>query len=79
MIAGYELEVSIIVILFTALAFWKKNPYLYLIAGPVVLAYSFSIYDMFSSPTGMALTLSVAGVGAYCLVCCVMRLTGRWK
>lgn len=79
MIAGLELEATIIIGLVVALAFWKRHPVLYIVACPLTVAYALTIYDIFQSPSGMVLTIVVTGVGGFLFYCFLMHVMGKWE
>lgn len=56
----------LILILFTAMAFWQRKTILFIISAAVSLIAGFYCYDYFVNPLGMTMALALL---AYCFFC----------
>ena len=78
MVTNLELEIVLIIAGIVALAFWKKHPYLYLMAGLTCIFFGLAIYDSISTPLGIALAAIIGGgMTAFCFYKVVMKLLGK--
>lgn len=55
------------------LAFWRKDMFLYFIAGPAAIAFGFSWYRLYETPLGMVISLAMVALGFYMLVRGIMK------
>lgn len=69
----------VVTIAVVALAFWTRDKFLYIIAGPSAIISGFSLSDMIQTPAGMTLSLAIAAIGFYCIIIAIMKLLGKWE
>jgi hypothetical protein len=74
-----DLAQAIVVIGILALAFWRRDIFLYMVAGPVAIAIGFAWYDYYPTPAGYVLTGALMALGGYCLALAITNIIGRLK
>lgn len=59
------------------LAFWKKDPFIYFVAAPVLVTFGMGWHDTYETPAGFTFSVAMFGLGLYSLTLGGLHLTGR--
>lgn len=69
-----SLEIIIVVAGFACAAFWRRDPFLYIISGPVVIGFGFAWFPSHFDWLGFIMSAAIVILGGYFWVLAVMYM-----